>query len=202
MSSTKTPDFATVLRRALDARLEDLRVSLPARVERYDAAKQLIDAKPLLKVAHRDETDARVAESLPIIRNVPVLFPGDLITFPVPVGSSVLLVFSDRSLDVWLDRGGEVDPLDDRMHHLSDAFAIPGLRPFSSPIADVPTDATVLRGELRLGGADADDHAAVAEKLDGVIRTLMTIANSVVPLTFNPLDIAAFSSAASLVKVK
>jgi hypothetical protein len=57
------------------------------------------------------------------------------LVLPVSVGDTGLLVFADGSLDVWLARGGVVDPLDDRHHALSDAVFIPGLRPFSNPIS-------------------------------------------------------------------
>jgi len=61
----------------------------------------------------------------------------DLVT-PVAVGDTGLLVFCDGSLDVWLSKGGLVDPLDDRHHALSDAVFIPGLRPFSNPVSVPP----------------------------------------------------------------
>jgi hypothetical protein len=57
---------------------------------------------------------------------------------PVEVGDTGLLVFADDSLDIWLSKGGLVDPLDDRHHALSDAVFIPGLRPFSNPISVPP----------------------------------------------------------------
>lgn len=63
---------------------------------------------------------------------------GASLVLPVAKGDTGLLIFCDSSLDVWLARGGLVDPLDDRHHSLSDAVFIPGLRPFSSPIT-VPT---------------------------------------------------------------
>lgn len=56
------------------------------------------------------------------------------LALPVAVGDTGLLIFSDRSLDVWLATGGIVDPGDDRRHALSDAVFVPGLRPFSSPL--------------------------------------------------------------------
>lgn len=56
----------------------------------------------------------------------------------VSVGDTGLLVFCDDSLDVWLSKGGLVDPLDDRHHALSDAVFVPGLRPFSNPVSVPP----------------------------------------------------------------
>lgn len=143
----RAPTLADVITRALESKSTELRVALPARVERYDASKQLIDAHPLIKDEYFDWEDERHTHSLPVVTNIPVVFPGAggfRLTFPVQVGDTVLLVFSDRSLDRWLDSGGDVDPVDNRQHSLADAIAIPGLRPFSNPVTGASTsDATI-----------------------------------------------------------
>lgn len=127
-----TPTLAEVLNRALAAQAADLHVSIPAVVRRVDLAKGLIDAQPLVK-ERLDVGEAEEAVSVEVIANVPIVWPGAggmRITFPLAVGDTVLLVFSDRSLDLWLEKGGEVDPADGRRHALSDAIALPGLRSF------------------------------------------------------------------------
>lgn len=121
---------------------EDLHVSIPAKVVRVELAKGLVDAQPLVK----DVFDGQ-AVSVPVIPNVPVVWPGAggyRLTFPIAAGDIVLLVFSDRSLDLWLEKGGEVDPEDPRRHALSDAIAIPGLRSFREPWTGAAEDAAVL----------------------------------------------------------
>lgn len=67
---------------------------------------------------------------LPILDNVPVLFPPNIF-FPIKEGDYCLLVFSERALDPWLNSGGQVTPNDPRKFDLSDAIAIPGLMPFN-----------------------------------------------------------------------
>jgi hypothetical protein len=72
-----------------------------------------------------------------------VQFPGSggyRITFPVAVGDTGLIVFSEASLDKWLVSGGTVDPADDRRHDLTDAVFLPGLRDFGHALASAPTD--------------------------------------------------------------
>lgn len=133
---SRNPTLAAVLNDFKASMFADMRVAVPARVERYDAATQLIDAKPLLRDTFTTEEGEREIVSLPVITNVPVVFPGAggfRLTFPVAVGDTVLLVFADRSIDTWLAQGGEVSPTDERHHHLSDAIAIPGLHPNSAP---------------------------------------------------------------------
>lgn len=157
--------------------LESIRVSIPARVERYDAALQQIDAQPLIKEAHFIEDGSRVAAQLPVICNVPVCFPGAgpyRVTFPINVGDTVLIVFSDASLDVWLSEDGLVDPLLDDKHRLSDAIAIPGLRSFKNPLADVATDALELGNDTTKIRIEDD-----AVRLNTVAGQLVALSNKV-----------------------
>jgi hypothetical protein len=140
---SRTPTFIEAMLRLKESAIKDIRIATPARVTRYDASLQQIDAQPLIKEAHQNEQGERVAEALPVICNVPVVFPGAgpfRVTFPISEGDEVLLIFSASSLDVWLSEGGLVDPLDDRRFALTDAFALPGVRSFKTPLASAPTD--------------------------------------------------------------
>jgi len=145
--SGPTPTLAQVIRAALRAHAADLHVAIPASVERVDLALGQVDARPLVKDLVGDQEAALRALAMPVITNVPIVWPGAggcRLTFPLAVGDTVLLLFADRSLDVWLAKGGEVDPGDPRRHALSDAVAIPGLRPFSAPWAGAAGDGVTL----------------------------------------------------------
>lgn len=144
MSNDKpqTPTLPGVIDGAITARLKNLRVAMPARVETYDAATQSCSCQPLVYDGYFDETGRRQAEKLPVVTSVPVCFPGSggfRVTFPLSTGDTVLLVFASSSIDRWLANGGEVDPIDDRRHHLTDAIAIPGLRDLSHAVTGVPS---------------------------------------------------------------
>lgn len=92
-----TPTWADVINRAITARLEDVNVAIPARVESYDDSTQQVSVQPLIKRGYLDEAEERQVEQLPMITGVPVLFPGGggfRVTFPVQAGDTVLLVFS------------------------------------------------------------------------------------------------------------
>lgn len=161
--STRAPTAADLARRAVRIALEQLRTAHPAQVLKWDAAAQRVDVQPLLLDVYEEEGGARATQKLPVITNVPVVFPGAggfRLTFPVKVGDTVLLVFAERSLDTWLAKGGLADPVDVRTHHLSDAIAIPGLRSFADPLGPVRADACTL-GE--------DDGAQVVVK-DGTVH--------------------------------
>jgi hypothetical protein len=140
---SETPTLAGVIRSHIAAQLDELHVALPARVESYDASRQAVSVQPLIRHAYRDESAERQVESLPMINDVPVVFPGAAgyrVTFPIAAGDTVLLVIASASIDKWLKHGGEGDPLLDHRHRLRDAIAIPGLRSFADALSDAPTD--------------------------------------------------------------
>ena len=118
------------LRRALREASSEMHVALPAQIERYDHTEQRADVLPLLR---RVYVDGEV-QGMPVVPDVPVVWPrsgGAQMTMPVRRGDTVLLVFTDRSIDRWLAQGGDVTPDDRRQHDLSDAVAVPGLVPFA-----------------------------------------------------------------------
>lgn len=168
---------------ALDAWVGDavagLHVSTVGRVESYDAAKQRAEVQPMIRRGVVLADGTRTTELHPIITDVPVVFPGSggySITWPIAKGDTVLLVFADQSLDRWLPRGDIVDPADDRSHTLTDAIAIPGIRPFSAPVSGAPSAAggamaIQAPGEIQAGGTDALALKAAIDALRTGIAT-------------------------------
>lgn len=146
-SQTRGPSYAQVIKAAINARMANVHTCIPGKVTRYDKAKQQADVLPLLKTSYMDEDETRVVISMPVITNVPVMFPGAgayRVTFPVEKDEPVLLVFSEASLDAWLESGGEKDPGDDARFHLKDAIALVGLRDFAHAWSKAPTDAMTI----------------------------------------------------------
>lgn len=118
------------LRRALRQASSEMHVSLPAQIEKYDYKEQRADVLPLLRRAYADGE----VEDMPVIPDVPVIWPRSgsaQMTMPVKRGDTVMLVFTDRSIDRWLAQGGNATPDEGRQHDLSDAIAVPGLVPFA-----------------------------------------------------------------------
>lgn len=178
--------FAGLLDVAKGATVRDLKVARPAEVMRYDAAKQLVDVRPLLADWFPGE-DAVEQVFPPIITNVPVMHPGaggGVVLFPVAVGDTVQLLISDRSLDAWLDQGGTQAPADLRRHHMTDAVALLGLHDNKHAWPNAPTDhveigmatgprVALKNSTIELGGNS--DAMALASKvkaeLDAFIAT-------------------------------
>lgn len=116
-------------------RLRQVNTAIPGRVEKYDATTRKADVQPLIKESYADGTIL----SQPVITNVPVVMPstsGAGLALPVAVGDLVLLVFSQRSIDLWAATGGETTAEDVRMHSMSDAIAIAGLFDFTVSHSD------------------------------------------------------------------
>jgi len=180
-----TPTLAQVISRALDQRQARLRTCLPARVESYDASTNTVTVTYAMKTTTFDENDGTVVRALPTTPGIPFAYPrfGSGFVFRAPAaGDWVLVVFAERSLDVWLTSGGaNVDPRDPRMHDLTDAIALPlGAAPDAEQLAaprSAPAGHVVVGvdggsevhvtpdGRVLLGSAAPGAHVATAEKV-------------------------------------
>ena len=112
----------------VDNHMVDVFTIMPGQVTSFDGARQMVSVQPCMQRKYTDSD----ATNLPIINDVPVVYmgAGDFWqTFDITVDSYVLLLFSMRSLEQWLEKGGIVDPLDSQMFDKSDAIAIAGLNP-------------------------------------------------------------------------
>lgn len=185
-NASRIPRLSEVIREHILSQLSEMHIALPGRVESYDPVKQMASIQPVIKQAFIDEEGARQVERLPVIPGVPVQFPqggGYRLTFPIAAGDSGLLVFSETSLDVWLSVGGEVDPLDDRRSHLTDAIFIPGVRSFAAPISDAHQTKLSLGKEsgpqlfigdnkIQLGGETSVQGAGLGENIEDYLLSL------------------------------
>lgn len=139
-----------VIRQAIIGQMLRVRVALPCQVT-VVSGNQKVNVQPLLQTRRRVD---QVVENLPVIQNVPVSMPmgqNYVIKVPIAVGDTGLLIFMDRSMDVWNNSsGGIVDPQDSRQHFLQDAVFVPGLVPFANQTTDTTTDLVVQNGKAQL----------------------------------------------------
>ncbi len=190
MTTQRTPELEDVLRLALANFQSSLHVALPGRIESYDAATQTANVKPLLMNTFIDDDDgSNVVEVLPVISAVPVVFPrggGFMMTFPLVKGDHCHLIFNERSIDKFQTGGGEdTDPVDTRMHNLSDAVAYVGFYPDSKKLPDADPDNMVIGksgstqihvadGKIELGEKASADKAALDSKIQTELTRLKT----------------------------
>ncbi|EJU9117004.1 translation initiation factor IF-2 [Escherichia coli] len=127
-----------------------LRVSMPGIVQSFDPDTVTVVVQPAIKGYEPDSNGINQSTTLPLLVDVPVVFPrggGCTLTFPVKAGDECLVVFADRCIDFWWQSGGIQEPVDDRMHDLSDAFCIVGPQSQARKISGINTSATQLRSD-------------------------------------------------------
>ncbi len=166
MLNQQSPSLGAIIAEAIEARLIDVHTHLPGRIESYDATTQKCSVQIDLRQARFLEDGSRVADKLPVLNNVPVAFGrggGFRTTYPLRRGDVVWVGFCEGSLDRWKQRGGDIDPSDDRRCDLSDGVVIAGIADFGHPLANAPTDRMSLgcdagatieitSSEVRVGG--------------------------------------------------
>lgn len=114
----------------MEALVGNVNTSIPAVVTAFDGHNR-VTVQPVVKRKYVGQEPT----PLPPIEDVPILFPGAgdyWFTFDVPVGSWVLLVISQRSIEAWKNSptGDVGEATTPRKWSFSDAVAIPGLMPF------------------------------------------------------------------------
>lgn len=179
------------IRSAVDAVLSDVHTSIPGRVESFDWQTRKASVKPLIKRPYLDG----VSKPLPVIPGVPTIFPwggGASLTYPIETGHTGLLIFSERSLDVWLTQGGDADPKDSRKFDLSDGFFIPGMAPFNTEGPAEDNSSLLLKFEgakLRMNGgkvALGNGSAELLNLISQLLTVIQTGTNSGGPVVFAP----------------
>ena len=84
--------------------------------------------------------------TLPMCINCPVVYPGGggfQMTFPLSKGDEGLIVFAQRCIDAWWERGGVQSQAEMRMHDISDGFFIPAMLSQSKAPATAASTSTV-----------------------------------------------------------
>ena len=127
----------TILNSQIDFRLSDIYVTMVAEVTNVSKMNECrIDVQP---VVNKKYIDGEIM-AYPEILSVPVQFPSSstsALTFPISQGDNVLLVFSQKGLDVFKSGATSAhDPIDMRSFDKRDAIAIPCVNPFSKSIND------------------------------------------------------------------
>lgn len=130
--------------------LTEVHTCLPGKVISFDSTLQTCSVQPTLKRLFYGDDEAT---EIPIIEDVPVVFPGSgdfWVTFDVKADSYVLLVFCERSIAKWMELGGIVDPEAAHKFEYSDAIAIPGMLPEPAKLSGgVQPDSIEIRDAAR-----------------------------------------------------
>jgi len=188
-----TPTLSDVIEAGVAARLETFWTAIPAKIKSYDPATGCADVDPVI----RQLDAAGVVVDLPSVVCMPVLFPaggGYSISWKLEAGDPCLVVFSSLSMAQWIQGGEEgANPEAPRRNSLSDGVIIPGVRPFSNPLASPSSGADFSAGKddgsaslsidaagvvtveaparINLGAA-ASSNVALATLVDAIVSTI------------------------------
>lgn len=139
-----------VLKAVADSLSTSLRVAMPGIIQSFDAGAVTATIQPAVKASVRQSDGSLSSVALPLLVDVPVVFPrggGVTLTFPVAAGDECLVVFADRCIDYWWQNGGVQEPVDQRQHHLADAFALIGPQSQANKISGISTSGAQFRSD-------------------------------------------------------
>jgi hypothetical protein len=140
----ENPSLEAATAAAIADTVKRLRTAMPGRVVSFDPDAQTAVVQPLIRLVKADGQGV----DLPPLGDVPVQFPeagGFAFTFPIKAGDEGMLVIADRCIDGWWQSGQPSDPMDFRLHDLSDGMFIPGINSLPNTIPDFDMDAIVMR---------------------------------------------------------
>jgi hypothetical protein len=187
----QAPTLSQLLKQAIDNRLVDVHTALIGRVERYDHKTQLADIQPVLKRSLKILDGSSIQEQLPLLSEVPVLFPragGFFCSFPIQPGDFVQIIFNETSIDEFLAEKPTRIGSSERFC-LHGAIAIPGVYPLSKPLTGAH-GANLVMGKdkgvqlhidgekIRLGSDVADEALALAKNVKRELEKFRSAFNS------------------------
>ncbi len=187
----QAPTLAELIKQAIDNRLVDVHTALIGQIERYDHKTQLADIQPVLKRPVKTLDAQTIQEKLPVLMEVPVLFPRAgvfFLTFPLQVGDFVQIIFNEVSIDEFLSESASSINSDGRFS-LHGAVAIPGAYPLSKPLIGAH-NANLVMGKdkgvqlhidsekIRLGSGVADEALALAKNVKRELEKFRSAFNS------------------------
>ncbi|MGC4125008.1 Gp138 family membrane-puncturing spike protein [Enterobacter sp.] len=145
---TRSGDLAETFKSEREITKSQIRVALPGIIQSFDPDAVTAVVQPAVRYVEIDNDGNRSTKPYPLLVDVPVVFPtagGVTFTLPVNPGDECELKFQDRCIDFFWQNGGVQEPVDDRIHDLSDAICSVGQISQSSKIKNVSTTSAQLR---------------------------------------------------------
>lgn len=174
-------------RAALDGRQARIRTAIPGIVVSVDLVKQTVTVQPAIRGSVEQPDGSTLAVNVPVLPDVPICWPragGYAITFPVKPGDECQVIFNDRCIDAWWQSGGIGEPLEPRMHDLSDGMAHFAPTSQAKRLANVSATGMQMRNEAGTAYIEITDA--------GVINIVGTAYNVLAPVsTHNGKNVGA-----------
>jgi hypothetical protein len=138
-------NFENSMVKLIESFINDIHTSCPGKIVEYNKDKQTCTVQPCIKNKYSEQEEY---EDLPLLLDVPVLFPGSgdfFLTWDIKPESYCWLMFAERSIENWIIDGGLVEPASFSTYDLSDAVAFVGINPNPEALAGVLEDCMMLR---------------------------------------------------------
>lgn len=167
------------MREMVDRSAMKMNTAIPGIIESFDPATQTATVTPAIKMRTMIDNEEGFL-SLPTIIHVPVVYPvvavkGFALTLPISKGDNCLLVFSQRAIDNWHDRGSVQPPeegVNSRHHDLTDAFALISPLPLPQVFGDWEANGLELRNRAKSSRVTVRDSEIEIQRLPDSIVTL------------------------------
>lgn len=198
--------LAEVLSAHADTIRDEVRKCIPATVTAVHPGRQTVDVQVAIRNPLTDEYGAVTFEGAPSFSEVPLgmsMGGGFFVWLPVAVGDSVWLMFSDLSMDTWLEGAGDqpVAPGWVGKHTADSPVAIPIVKVKSKVFADPNNDPNKViigkdgsQAQIRLSateielGATHGDAVGLDSKIVAELHKLqLTIASATAPSGGGPV---------------
>lgn len=172
----------------------NLGVAIPAIVDSFDPATQMIEATPMIRKRLRARDGSYSVEDRLKRIKIPMGAPyvrqlGFSLTMPISPGDQVIFLVQDRGIDLWQETGEISDPPDThdtRGHQYTDVIYILNPIDLAGPIEDYQIDCAELRNRLRDTAVTIWDGEAQV-RATPTNRTTWTAGGSV--KTFAPINV-------------
>lgn len=151
------------------------------------------------------------AKAIAILEDCPIIYPGSgdwWLTFPLEIGSNVVVLYNERSIADWLDQGGIIEPSKTRTFSESDAIVLAGILPDLQNFTLIDDDGISLRKKdnslfikLLSNGATVKMKDMDLEITDDTVKAKPTTLPVPVPtdiLVYNPTGVPSPGYVSSL----
>jgi hypothetical protein len=141
-------DPEEVQRMAMASYAAELWTALPGTIVSVNFEQMTVVVQPTIMVKLMQSDGAQVDTQLPQLFDVPIMYMcggGVALTMPIAEGDECLCIFSSRCIDGWWQLGGVQTQTDQRLHDLSDGFALVGPRSLAKLIPNISQSTAQLR---------------------------------------------------------
>lgn len=149
--------------------------SMPGIVDSWNATDNTVEAHIAINGTIEGPDGTYVNVPYPPLHKLPVHFPAGgnvLASFPIAKGDEIIINFAARAIDTWWQSGGVQNPLELRMHELTDCYCIP----CTWSVPNVPTNLSTTTAQLRSkDGSTYVELDATGQKVNVVAPGNLTI---------------------------